>query len=514
MILLALGLASATLIIINLKFFQQPRFRKVFVLGVVFITWSVFSLFGSKINLLEGLFGVTGRQTGLLTYFSLACLLIVFSASTNLLELKHASKLLLISGYVSGGYGLIQILDLDPYPWITSYTPVFGLFGNPNFQASFMGISASAALAFMLDGSESKRLRILSAAFILIAILNIYFSKSQQGYLVFLSGASLVLYLRIRGLPRLAKLSIPVAVLTIITFVAIIADILQKAPWSSILYKESVTYRGDYWRAGVNMTLSNPIFGVGPDGYRDHFRASRDLVAASRAGSDAPTDAAHNIPLDIASNGGVLLLIVYILMILLVLISGIKLIIRNQKFDSAITGALAAWIAYLAQSLISINQIGLAVWGWTLSGLIIGFEIATREKSESKTQSKSQGSTIPKASVPVFVGFVMGVALSFPVLIADGNFRSSIKSGDVLKIEESARAWPQSVVRMTNVAQILRLGNFPDRSIEMAREAVAFNPMNFEAWKELSLQPKATPQEIMEALRMMKKLDPHYSNLK
>jgi hypothetical protein len=48
----------------------------------------------------------------------------------------------------------------------------------------------------------------------------------------------------------------------------------------------------------------------------------------------------------------------------------------------------------------------------------------------------------------------------------------------------------------------------------IAREAVLFNPMNFEAWKELSLQPNATEQERAEALATLKKLDPYNPNLK
>jgi hypothetical protein len=67
---------------------------------------------------------------------------------------------------------------------------------------------------------------------------------------------------------------------------------------------------------------------------------------------------------------------------------------------------------------------------------------------------------------------------------------------------------------MTLAAQILREGNLPERSIVIAREAVEFNSMNFEAWKELSLQPNATESERVQALETMKKLDPFNPNLK
>jgi hypothetical protein len=48
----------------------------------------------------------------------------------------------------------------------------------------------------------------------------------------------------------------------------------------------------------------------------------------------------------------------------------------------------------------------------------------------------------------------------------------------------------------------------------IAREAVAFNPVNYEAWRELSLQPNASESERNEALKTMKKLDPFNPNLK
>jgi hypothetical protein len=112
------------------------------------------------------------------------------------------------------------------------------------------------------------------------------------------------------------------------------------------------------------------------------------------------------------------------------------------------------------------------------------------------------------STVAIGMGLIIGLGVGLPLMVADATFRSTVKSGDVIKIEASVRQWPQSVTRMTLAAQILREGNLPERSIVIAREAVVFNPMNFEAWKELSLQPNATEQERAEALATMKKLDP------
>jgi O-antigen ligase len=508
--LLVVGFVSLGILIVSYRRLIKSDHKPLLLVSTLFIAWLGIVLFASKINLAEGLFGVTGRQTGFLAYVALIALMGVTAALSSSRDLATASKLLIISGWASGFYGLIQIIDADPFDWINPYSPVFGLFGNPNFHASFMGICAVVALIFSCDSSQSKRFRWTSLIFVPVAVLNIYESKSQQGFLVLLAGIFVFLYLYIRNNPRLSKLSVPYLVLAAISFTAVVLDILQKSPWKSFLYKESVTFRGDFWRAGWKMTTDNPIFGVGPDGYRDQYRFSRDLVTVMRPGSDVQTDSAHNVFLDLSASGGFVLLILYILIIALVLKSAYKIVQREKVFNPGFTAVIAAWVAYTAQSVISINQIGLAVWGWVLSGLIIGYEINTRESTKNSFTLKSGSSLV----VPILAGSVVALSLGMPLMVADATFRSTIKSGDVLKIESSVRQWPKSVIRMTTVAQILREGNLPDRSIVIAREAVAFNPVNYEAWRELSLQPNASESERNEALKTMKKLDPFNPNLK
>jgi O-antigen ligase len=506
--ILIFGLIGLFLLLGSKKELLGLKYRKVVVASVGFVGWSLVALLVSKINLTEGVFGVSGRQTGFLAYFSLIALMVsaVFSSSANLQN--KLGRLLVLVGLVSGLYGLLQSFGGDPFDWINPYSPVFGFFGNPNFQASFMGMAAVAAVALVLKSSEKLIIRIGFLAFVLLALFNIYKSKSQQGYLVFLAGVVVVGYLYVRGSTKLKKLNLVYAVASVVGFVAVLLDILQKSPWSSILYKESVTFRGDFWRAGLKMTLDNPVFGVGLDGYRDHYRASRDLVTALRPGSDAMTDSAHNVFLDISSGGGFPLLIIYVFLVGLTIFSAIKVIRRSKGFDVGFAAVLGAWVAYLAQSVISINQLGLAVWGWILMGSIIGYEINTREKIETK----SVKSAYP--TVAIGLGLIIGLGVGLPLMVADATFRSTVKAGDVIKIEASVRQWPQSVSRMTLAAQILREGNLPERSIVIAREAVEFNPMNYEAWKELSLQPNATESEQKQALETMKKLDPFNPNLK
>jgi hypothetical protein len=71
-------------------------------------------------------------------------------------------------------------------------------------------------------------------------------------------------------------------------------------------------------------------------------------------------------------------------------------------------------VAFQAQSIISINQIGLALWGWVLSGLIIGYEINTRGSEATVEKKTGKNSAKPVQSsagsvLGMFVGLIIGV---------------------------------------------------------------------------------------------------------
>jgi O-antigen ligase len=505
---LTFGLIALGIILIRRKelFLKANLIFLVFVF--LFLLTIISSTINSKMNFEESVFGISGRNTGAITYISLLLLLTLALINSKKDTLNSLIAILIFCGVISILYGLIQALGHDPFDWINPYSPVFGFFGNPNFLSSFMGITASAALAALLGKTNIKLLKTFLLSCIVTCLLMIYLTKSQQGYLVFASGASVVFYLWIKthsGLSRLAPLYI---FFWIIGVAGVAIDILQKSPWQPIIYKESVTYRGDFWRTGWNITLDNPIFGVGLDGYRDSYRFYRDQIVANRNPS-AMVDSAHNVFLDISSGGGFPLLVIYCSIILLVIISILKVIRREKDFNSAFAALSGAWVAYQAQSFISINQIGLAIWGWVLSGAIIGYEIKTRKEYSDTLVSK------PVAErVVISFGLVIGIAISLPLLLADGQFRSTVKAGDVIKIEQNLDQWPQSVIRMNLAAQIFIDGGFADRALKISQKAVKLNPRNFEAWEKIYINPQADQSAKSQALQKMRELDPLNPNLK
>jgi hypothetical protein len=363
----------------------------------------------------------------------------------------------------------------------------------------------------LLSGGTKVLWRLLSGLFVISALYVIYESKSQQGFLVYGIGTSvavIILFFKVKELSRFRYLVLGSAV---IGFVGVLLDILQKSPWNSILYKPSVSFRGDYWRAGWKMTIEHPVFGVGLDSYRDWYYRSRDLVTASRPESSNYTDSAHNVFLDFSANGGFPLLFFYLGLIVLTFISALKVLKRMQKFDAYFVAIFIVWIGYLAQSLISINQIGLAVWGWLTSGLIIGYEIKTRSEIDTKVKVEVK-SRMPKneagVSMRIGAGLVTGLALGLPAFLSDANFRSSIDSRNIERITATADRWPQDVIRMNYISRLFLQNELPDKALDVARKSVIVAPNNFQAWKILYELPNVPEAEKSQALEEMKKLNP------
>ncbi len=507
------GFIAFAFIFISVKTLVLPQYRTIFIVVVFFILWSFISFVQSNINIDEKLYGVTGRQFGLITQICLVSLMLLGVLTCSSLLMDNLLQVLVFGGFISGVYGIIQFLGLDPIAWINPYSPVFGIFGNPNFHSAYLGIASSAAFALLFFEKSSGKKIFYYLSNISLSLVNIKLSESIQGFLVLFTGFSVVIFFlllhkqRVSGNLSFFKLYLCFIVISVL---AIVSDVLQKSPWSPILYQESISFRGDFWRTGARMTWNNSFFGVGPDGYRDYYRSYRDRTTASRTDSNVPTDSAHNGLLDLSSSGGLPLLMIYLIFVAFTFLSVYKLTKRLSQNNFIFIPVFSAWIAYLSQSMISTGHLALSFWGWILPGLLIGFEIKTREKSLPDMKALSEF----KAPLAIFLGGTIGLGIGLPILIADASFQSSAKSGIVSKIEASAEMWPRSTERINIVSELLRLGNLPENSIVNARKAVEFNSLNFESWQELSNQPKATDEERQKALEMMKKLDPFNPILK
>jgi len=491
-----------------------------FVLGLIagFVVWLVMVVLVSGGEFNQQLFGAQGRNTGLITYlaFSLIFLGSVIASSKDLL--RRFVFVALIVGIVSSGYGVIQAAGADPVNWVNPYSPVFGFLGNPNFQSSLLGILGAIVFAQLFDKGLKIQLKALIGIYLLVTLYVIKETASQQGFLVLALGMGVVVGIYVVRLNR--GLGIGYGVLSILGFFVVLFGTLNKGPLASILYKDSVTYRGDYWHAGWKMTVDHPIFGVGMDSYGDWYRRSRTLAATLRRGPDVTSNAAHNVFLDISSYGGFPLLIIYVALMALAVVSAIKVLKRNKGFNPVFVGLVGGWVTFQAQSIISINQIGLALWGWVLSGLIIGYEINTRNVVLAETVVKKgrvagkPAQTSAGSVVALFVAFVLGVLVGMPPYVASARYKSALETSNPTVIQEAAYIWPIDPSRMIQVAMTLNENKLEAQGLEVAIDATKKFPNNYLVWATLDAMKSATAEQKAQAQREMKRLDPLNPNLK
>ena len=514
MLLLVVAWIAFFLILPKLKVNILREYRFLVAVLLLFMVQMILVIIIAPGDKGQQFFGAGGRHTGFLAYTALVIMAIAAAISSSEQLLTLAVRSIGVAGSLSVLYGLFQSVGLDPIGWTNRYSPVIGFFGNPNFQAAFVGISASAISVFALVGEISKVWKALSLLYVILALYVIYGTQSLQGFLVYAIGTGAAVVVFFFKTERLRKFRFLVLTAGFVSVLGIALDILQKSPWKSILYAESVSSRGDFWRAGWRMALDHPFFGVGLDSYRDWYYRNRDAVAASRLDGANYTDSGHNILVDFLANGGFPLVLIYLGLIVLALISAIKVLKRMEKFDPYFVSIFVVWVGYQAQSLISINQISLAIWGWFTSGLIIGYEINSRDKNNPKPAGKSAKSKqSANFSLGVFAGLVVGLGLGLPAFLADTNFRSSIDSLNIERVNSSAYKWPQDVIRMNYVSRLFEQNKLPDRALVVARAAVISYPENFEAWSILYNLASTPEDEKLAALKKMKELNPYAPEL-
>jgi O-antigen ligase len=207
-----------------------------------------------------------------------------------------------------------------------------------------MAILANLSFCFILDRQILAWQRIFFLVLTLSLILTIYLSNARQGLLSLLLGFGFFISF------KLLKKSKSLGTASFIGLFSIsiigIAGILQKGPLERFLYKDSVSLRGYYWRAGLKMFQENILSGVGIDSYGNYFRLYRDSSFPVKYGYDLTSNNAHNVPIQMFATGGILVGLSYLGIIFLIIncfIKGFKRLEGNEL--NLLSGTFAAWIA-------------------------------------------------------------------------------------------------------------------------------------------------------------------------
>lgn len=522
LILTVFGVISIGLVFSNLKLVintDQERFILILMAGL-FTLGLVVTLLKGETNWKEQFFGVYGRNTGFVTYVSLTFILLAMVIFFSKELLSKSIITLVACGSLSSVYGLLQFLDLDPVGWSNQYNPIIGFLGNPNFQSSFIGMTSVALFDRLFRDEASKTQKAFIFVGLLLNLFIVVKSDSQQGLLVFVLGISIVLLGHLSGLANkiyFRTLTLVVVILGVLSAMGL----LQKGPFASVLYQPSVTFRGDYWRAGIRMFRENLVNGLGLDSFGSFYRQYRDSAATLRRGPEITTNAAHNVVIDLAANGGLLLLVPYILLIFFTIWLFIRALRIDSKDKSALILVFSLWLCYQAQSAISINLVSLATWGWVFMGLTIGLSLSMLSEKvaalEKVVKNKARASSFEVSAGAILFSFtcaIVGTVVGVLPLAGSAAERSAIQSGSVERVIGAAFKHPRNPDRMNNLAVILGNNGYPEEALKIAKATVEEFPTSFDGWRIIAEVSKASPFDKEQALKKMRELDPLNQNLR
>jgi O-antigen ligase len=528
---LAGGVGTVALVFGRKLLWSQSRW--LLLVALVFLLAAMNSVIQSSSPLSQNIYGVHARNTGFLTYLFLLIITLGATLINDQKTFRNLSVGMFTAGAANIVYGLIVIFYGDFLGWDNPNNYVLGFFGNTNFMGAFLGMFIAGALAWALGPNLKLWQRIGIILTSLLAFFVALKTVAVQGVVVTAAGIFIVGFYFVRSKTK------GVALVSIYSFTGVIVGILailgslQKGPFAQFIYKSTVSIRGQYWQAGIEMGKANPFSGVGMDAYGDYYRPFRSIKATTTTiDPNTVTNAAHNVVIDFFASGGWPLLLAYLAILLIAFIALVKVTMRSRTYDPKFVAIASIWLCYQLQSIISINQIGLAIWGWVLSGALVAYERVTRPGTNSTENSvsthlygKSSGRKANKVknTEQVFtpqlvggIGIAIGALLAVPPLTSDINLRSVTNPINLQTIDQQLKSGyfkPTNSFQLANAVVAFESRQAYDLAYTYARRAVEFNPNDFQAWRLLLSISKSSEQEKELAFETMKRLDPRNPQL-
>jgi O-antigen ligase len=452
-------------------------------------------------------FGTWGRNNGALAFVGLLVLFLTMA----LVGSSKSPRILVVTlvnlGVASTIYGFIQISGADPITWNTPGNAFLLTLGNSNFASAFLALTGVATLTLIFMPNSNVWKRIFFSGVFLCELYLTHKSGSIQGFLVLLIGSFTFIGFFLSTSLKQKYKSLGLLwwglFLTAGTFGAI--GLFGGGPLSEFLNPNlrSLEDRYYHWVAAANMMKENVVFGVGIDSFGDYYRLARVMEAIELRGTAiSGTNNAHNSIMQIGATGGLVLLIPYLILLSYIAYRGFSALRTNNQKVLA-SGVFAIWIAFQIQSLVSIDQIGLVVWGWVAAGCLVGISYAGSESSTKKGVRLKESNLAGKKFSPIKYAFsfllILGITPSV-ILVSDLRNEFQLRnqiielisdsdavtvSKNAIHVSRIARDSKQPELRLQTLPYLLKVGKITE-ALELAMDTTSEFPQAFDAWDSVA----------------------------
>lgn len=501
-LLVPLGLFMLTIAIWQIWNLQGKLFRTTLGLTFLFLALMTSSLLLTPGNLTEKFYGYFTRNNGFLTYLSLLGLFLTGYLHANKINLVKLSKYAKLMTVLVLFIGFLQKFKIN----ITSLNPnnlVIGFFGNVNFQSAFLGMMSTFFIYEVYKKNNKYSVKVFNFIVSVLIIIQILNTKSIQGLFLFSINLIVMTFFFLRSNNKNNYLKV-FSLIILVSSIFSAFGIFNKGPLANYLFDLSTIDRGYCSEAGLRMAQQNPLIGVGFDQYRYYYRQFRSETAIEFQNTNFNhiCDTAHNVYIDIAANNGFLVALIYILVVLATLKKVFQIARYTEKFDAVIFTFIGLWIGYQVQSLISINHIGIAIWGWAVTGILLGYN--------GKTSYSSAGIDKPIYKIPkmkyLVLTFGISAVIIMPLVLKYNSFylaQYENTNKQLVKVSlQNPLMMPFLYAAAKNASEMGDNGTALKLGLIASREF----PNSTDAWQLLINNPLASQSEILNAKINLKRL--------
>ena len=480
----------------------------------------VIPLFLAPAPFSQQFWGIFGRNTGALTLLVSSLIILISSLVIDATGLVKMIRILIALNVFLVFYCLVQIAGLDPVGW-SQFAP-FATLGNVNFLSAILGMLSVILFVHLFYSEELLSLKLILVAVLIVNIFVMLKTDSIQGPIIFIIGGSFSALC----FAWLRKERLTMAILSLLLlpmYAGGIFGLFNQGPLSKFVYQASNVFRADYMSAAWKTFLANFATGVGHDSFDGWYRTERGFISAYRTNPLRTTNSAHNIYLDMAANGGIFLFISYLSLVVVTLVSALNYLRKCKVLDVAYMSILGAWVAFIVQSAISINQIGVSIWGWIFTGAILGISSGKTDnlfasksifgnRNLHKTAKKKRNSSFLSAkSITFSIMFgIIGLLVSLPPLIADSRYKTAMNNRNLNELLQVAELPGTTAFHLGTIIDLARRNNFEPQAIELSEKLTSRFPRDFFGWN-VRMTFASLPNEIRkQAYTRAKELDPYF----
>ena len=475
------------------------------------VAWAIVSLAFSGVPWPVGLYGWTGRQDGVLMLIGVAVLL-AGAASLAREEFDRVFTWLLLGGAVLVLESMAQLAGWTGFR--TSAIPgVWAAMGNPNFLAAMCGLLSAIALGRVVDRRFTTWQRAATGALLAGLVVTAGLTQSTQGPVTVAVALATVLALRLLQWrsPYRVWIATGLGLGSVAVIAATVLGLLGTGPMTRLWASESTGFRKTFWDTAWRITNGLPVFGTGPDGlarYIGEYRTEQYIV---EQGPGDYLNAAHNVALQYGATTGYAGLVLWLA---LVISAGILVVITAWRWTGApwviasVGGVLAV---YVAQALISIDDLRLKEVGWLAIGLVVAAAAADRA-------GRSRSRVTPATWVLSGVLGLVGLLVCLPPLTAvwqasgvqtveeavasatnpqnpwDRRLELLTSIGGVYDLQQTWEVGqrvgaidPRGPGQAASLAELAILAGDPAQALVLGELAVSSDPLNPRSWIAYSL---------------------------